>query len=273
MTPRCNFHTHTSFCDGKNTAEEMVIGAIELGCTALGFSGHSYIDEKQTDDWTMSQSGQAEYISEINRLKAIYADKIELLLGIEQDYCSGVPTYPYDYVIGSVHAVVKDGVRIDVDLSPDLLIERVDKYYGGDMLALVKDYYALIADVVNKTNCDIIGHVDLITKFSEKHPLIDTSSNKYRSTALEAVDALTESGRVFEINTGAISRGWRKMPYPEDFILKHLAQKKADIMLNSDAHSKDAIFCGFNKATEYAKACGIKELCVYENGKIKKIKI
>ena len=35
-----NFHTHTVFCDGKNTPEEMVLSAIEKGFTALGFSGH-----------------------------------------------------------------------------------------------------------------------------------------------------------------------------------------------------------------------------------------
>ena len=39
-----NFHTHTSFCDGKNTPEELVLYAIEQGCAELGFSGHSYVD-------------------------------------------------------------------------------------------------------------------------------------------------------------------------------------------------------------------------------------
>ena len=35
-----NFHTHTTFCDGKSTAEEVVRSAIEKGFTAIGFSGH-----------------------------------------------------------------------------------------------------------------------------------------------------------------------------------------------------------------------------------------
>ena len=37
---KVNFHTHSTFCDGKNTAEEMVIAAIEKGFDVLGFSGH-----------------------------------------------------------------------------------------------------------------------------------------------------------------------------------------------------------------------------------------
>jgi histidinol-phosphatase (PHP family) len=37
---RSNFHTHTLFCDGKNTAEEMVQQALANGFEQLGFSGH-----------------------------------------------------------------------------------------------------------------------------------------------------------------------------------------------------------------------------------------
>ena len=44
MIPRFNLHTHTIRCDGKNTAEEMVLAAIELGCEGIGFSGHTHIE-------------------------------------------------------------------------------------------------------------------------------------------------------------------------------------------------------------------------------------
>ena len=36
------FHNHTTYCDGSNTAEEMVQAAVAAGCPAFGFSGHSY---------------------------------------------------------------------------------------------------------------------------------------------------------------------------------------------------------------------------------------
>ena len=41
MIPLCNMHTHTVFCDGKNTVDEMVESAIKLGMKTLGFSGHA----------------------------------------------------------------------------------------------------------------------------------------------------------------------------------------------------------------------------------------
>ena len=37
-----NLHTHTTYCDGNNSPEEMVLDAISAGFNVLGFSGHSY---------------------------------------------------------------------------------------------------------------------------------------------------------------------------------------------------------------------------------------
>ena len=37
-----NFHTHTTYCDGKDTPRALAEEAMRLGCPALGFSGHSY---------------------------------------------------------------------------------------------------------------------------------------------------------------------------------------------------------------------------------------
>ena len=37
-----NLHTHSSFCDGKNTPEEIVNYAIARGFDSIGFSSHSF---------------------------------------------------------------------------------------------------------------------------------------------------------------------------------------------------------------------------------------
>ena len=39
------FHSHTYYCDGKNSPEEMVQSAVDNNFTALGFSGHAYIKD------------------------------------------------------------------------------------------------------------------------------------------------------------------------------------------------------------------------------------
>ena len=42
---KTNFHTHTKWCDGKNTPEEMIASAIEKGFDRLGFSSHVSLPE------------------------------------------------------------------------------------------------------------------------------------------------------------------------------------------------------------------------------------
>ena len=37
-----NYHTHTTFCDGKSTVEEIVLSALAKGFDAIGFSGHGF---------------------------------------------------------------------------------------------------------------------------------------------------------------------------------------------------------------------------------------
>lgn len=36
-----DLHMHSAFSDGRNTAEEMVLSAIEKGLTVVGLSDHS----------------------------------------------------------------------------------------------------------------------------------------------------------------------------------------------------------------------------------------
>ena len=38
-----NLHGHTTYCDGKNRAEEYILEAIEKNFVSIGLSGHSYV--------------------------------------------------------------------------------------------------------------------------------------------------------------------------------------------------------------------------------------
>ena len=41
-----SYHVHTQFCDGRSTAEEMVLSAIENGFDSLGFSSHGHVQDQ-----------------------------------------------------------------------------------------------------------------------------------------------------------------------------------------------------------------------------------
>lgn len=268
MIPYCNMHTHTVYCDGKSTVEEMVNAAINAGLKTIGFSGHFILDIEPPQDWCMDEARVADYRADIIKTRERYKDKINILLGCEKDYFSPIPKEEYDYSIGSVHYVLKDGIYVAMDYEPKLLSEYIKTLYGADATAMAKDYYSLVADVYRKTGAEIIGHFDLLTKFSEKYNIIDTDCKAYRTAALEAADALLEHKELlFEINTGAMSRGWRTSPYPSEFILKHLIEKNGRLIITGDSHSAKDIVYGYEDAVEYARSCGAKELWTVRCGK------
>ena len=243
MTP-CNYHTHSCFCDGKDTPEEMVLAAIRLGCKELGFSGHSYTPFDGS--FCMTRENTLAYRETVRALQKKYADQIKIYLGIEQDYHSPESTEGYEYIIGSVHYVEKDGVYLSIDESKQTQIDMVNQYYNGDFYSFVEDYYALVADVYNKTKCHIIGHFDIITKFNRDGDLFDTNHPRYRAAAQKALKALLDAPAYLEVNTGAMSRGYTTVPYPEqDYLRQWLAAGK-EIIFSSDCHSKDHLLFGYD---------------------------
>ena len=240
---KADFHMHTVLCDGSNTAEEMVLSAIKKGFSAVGISGHSYtfFDES----YCMSRENVKRYLSDINSLKEKYIDRIAVFCGIEQDFYSDYPADAFDYVIGSVHYLKCGEEYLPVDETPDILKDACDRYFGGDIYALCACYFETVAGVAEKTKCDIIGHFDLIAKFIETELFFDTNDPRYQKAWKEAVDALLSYDVPFEINTGAMARGYRTSPYPAADIISYIREKDGRFILSSDAHSKEMIGYGF----------------------------
>lgn len=253
-----NLHTHTVFCDGKATPEELVQKAIALGMETLGFSGHAYTPFD--DGYTMSPESTEQYCNEVRRLQREYAERLHILLGVEEDLFAPRAKGDYDFRIGSVHYVCMDGEYCSVDDTFEILERAVTKHCKGDWYRLTRAYYNAVASVADKTDCDIVGHFDLVSKFNEKFPRFDERDPRYVGAAIEALDFLLERDVVFEVNTGAMSRAWRRLPYPLPIFLHRIAEKRGRVMLSSDAHTADALLYGFRDASAILRASGISSV-------------
>ena len=240
-----DLHVHSVFSDGRDTPRDIVISAIEKGVKTLGFSDHSYTEFDER--YCIQRDKQAEYIRTINELKNKFSDKIEILCATEQDIYSTAPTAGYDYVIGSVHYVLIDGEYIPVDETADILKQAADKYFSGDILSLCEAYFENVGKAYEKTKCDIVGHFDLITKFNEQEQLFDENDPRYIRAYRKAVDKIIEDCKVFEINTGAISRGYRTTPYQSENIRSYIRQNGGKFILSSDSHQKETLCFEFDK--------------------------
>ena len=238
-----DLHTHTCFCDGKNTPEEMILSAIEKGLKTIGLVVHAYIPDAT---YCVSLSGAEEFKKQVNQLKEKYKDKITVLCGVETDYFSDMSLSGFDYIIGSVHYFSVDGVLFDVDHSKDMFVKIVNEVFGGDYYAAAENYYSSVGKVIEKTNADIIGHFDLITKFNQDDCLFSTSHPRYIAAVNGALDKLVKENKPFEINTGAMARGLRKEPYPSMDIIENIKNRGGKFVLSSDSHSAQNIAYQFD---------------------------
>lgn len=243
-----NFHTHTKYCDGKNTPEEMVQYALRLGFDSLGFSGHAYTEIDLS--YCMTPEKTKLYIAEINALKQKYAGKINIYCGAELDYFSPDIGVKYDYTIGSVHYVEANGEYPPVDSSAEIQLETVKKHFGGDYMSYAEKYFETVSQVAEKLRPDIIGHFDLISKFNENDCMFNSDNPRYVKAWQAAALRLIEAGVPFEINTGAIARGARKTPYPSLKIAEFINANGGFFIVTSDCHNGERLDCAFDYVKE-----------------------
>lgn len=268
MYPRTNLHTHTRFSDGKHTAEEMVRFALDKGFFSLGFSDHGCTFPD--DPSAMQPDTEARYRAEILRLKALYAHRIEIALGYEHDASRPETDLSvYDYCIESVHFFQEGGRRLFVDESPEVQRQAIREFFGGDCYRMCERYYEDLCRAIEHTSAEIVGHLDLITKFNDGGRLFDESHPRYRRAALQALELAAEKDKIVEINTGAIARGYRNDPYPAVFLLEAHRSRGGRIALHSDCHDGAKLDQSFGPAAGLARHCGFTEVWGWKDGALR----
>ena len=347
MTTVSNLHTHTVYCDGKNTIDEMIQAALHAGFISLGFSGHCHTGFPDDVCQITDIDG---YFNELEEAKRRYAGTITIFKGLELesrvqgggrpaidprcDYTIGSDhlfwtkegPYSVDYtteewnnalkVTGSIEKLMEcyyeelvsfaEEVPFDIIGHVDLYTKfneggrpaidpRCDYTIGSDHLFWTKEgpysvdytteewnnalkaigsveklmecYYEELVSFAEEVPFDIIGHVDLYTKFNENGKMFDENLPKYKSLSLHYIERLAKTGKIFEVNTGAIGKGYRDTPYPSPFILKRLLELKAPIILSSDSHRTDTISCHFEETEKMLRDIGFREqMRLTENG-------
>lgn len=254
--PSC-IHTHTCFCDGKDLPEVMAQAAFDLGFVSLGFAGHSiwkWFDEAMTDET------QAEYRRRILALKDVYNGKMDILLGVEHEGCSEYDDLQWDFIIESIHDLPFGDRWYSIDWTSDKTDKLISEFCGGDPYSLAKQYFETCSAVYEHSPAQIAGHIDLITKYNEGGRLLDETDPRYLNPALEALETAVRRGLVVELNTGAMARGYRSLPYPGPALLKRLRELGGEITINSDCHDSRYLTCWYEHAAEYLRSFGFDHI-------------
>ena len=259
---KATFHCHSVWCDGRNTVEEMILAALDRGFDAIGFSSHAMFPAFER--YTLGPAAAPEYVREIRSLAEKYRGRIRVLCALEADYIPGVTTpdrsryaaLGLDYLIGSVHWTpspawttgrIDDPSLVPVDHTPEILRDGLRDYFGGDARRLIVRYHELLREMVATCDFDIVGHADLYRKYNVKHPFFDENAPWHLAELEKSADAIAASGRLVEVNTGAIGRGWRDDAYPSDRFRALLRERGVRFVLDSDSHSVETVDAGYDR--------------------------
>lgn len=266
MIYKCNLHTHTQFCDGKCSMEDMTKDAIAKGFDTLGFSPHSFTHF----DTSYCLNDYNAFKQEFLRLKDKYKNDINLMLGIELDAFGSLPDDNFDYVIGSVHYLsVKDDFLSVFDLQQNKVFaldeskQTFDKLlsdgFGGDMIAVAQNYFDTVVNMVQKTKPTIIGHFDLVSLYGD----FGQVQQKYEQIATDAIKKLAGCGCLVEINANRKFKGKGGL-YPADFLITEFAKNGFDFVLSSDAHVTDSLGYDFDNTIAHLKELGVTRLVSFD---------
>jgi histidinol-phosphatase (PHP family) len=292
-----NLHSHTFYDDGQCTADMMVKGAIEAGLDSIGICCHSPI-LRQDATWCIKPRDINDFKRDVYTVRDKYSRHINVYCGVELDNMTErkLDLYGFEYVIGAVHFLpLPDGTAehleyetIDrfpsedgglavqyreVDLSRKALEHYIQAGYDGDAMATAELYYSQYKRMATDKTVDIVAHYDLITKFDEPETtlpanmLFDITNPQYLEAAIEGMRILVQHDKIFEVNTGAVSRGYRQSFYPTRRLLRELKNMGGRITLATDAHRPEHAGFMLEEAARYAMDCGFKEIWVMDKGK------
>ncbi|MBN1463690.1 MAG: histidinol-phosphatase [Paludibacteraceae bacterium] len=264
--PISNFHSHCNFCDGRASMEQFVQYAVAKKLSAFGVSSHAPVPFASR--WAMKADDMPEYIQEFNRLKKLYATKIELYLGLEIDYFANekmavfdaVKNVGLDYRIGSIHHIdnFPDGTRWNIDGSEKVFKLATEQIYNNDVRKIVRRYFELSEEMLCNASFDIIGHLDKIVPNASQFAEFSIADKWYNNLMLSLLTTIKEKQIIVEINTKSfLGRG---ITFPNQQYFKKINELKIPVMVNSDCHYPDLLTAGFNEVYVLLKDAGIKSV-------------
>ena len=222
-----NYHTHTVRCGhatGKD--DEYIQSAIHAGFKVLGISEHIGFEGWDDKNERIAFKDLNQYIKDMQALKEIYNDKIDIKIGFEFEYFSDKETYlkemlsKVDYMIVGQHA------------------KSFDQYYDRTCNDDDVDMYASqICAALDHKLTKYVAHLDYFLLGKE-------TFSKRNEIAIENIcDAVLRNDAYVEMNLKGTTYG-KKMYhdklqyiYPHYDVFRIVASKGCKVVFGYDAHS------------------------------------
>lgn len=257
-----DFHTHTEFSgDSEAPVRAQIERAIALGMKEFCITDHHDYDAGEGGDIFLLDL--AAYFPALQKLRAEYADRIRINIGIElglqchiKPYLEELePTLPVDFIIGSSHFI--DGKD---PYYPSFFEGRTEKE------AYVRYFEASLNRVRSLSCYDVFGHLDYVVRYGPNKNKYYTFS-EYQEYIDPILRTLIEKGKGLECNTSGLKYGLGH-PNPTEPILRRYRELGGEILtLGSDAHAPEHIAYAFPTLGPLLRSCGYRYYTVFHNRK------
>ena len=269
---KCNYHTHTHFCDGKENMKFFVKNAVELNFNHLGFSPHAPISKQYT--FTINDEDIPKYLNEIEDCQTLHP-QIRILKGLECDFIPGLTKgfsyykekYNLDYIIGGVHLVkVPNSNDIWFIDGPkrDTYDDGIACFFSHNIEKAVTCFWEQTFQMIETQEFDIIAHVDKIKMYNQ-HRFFREDEEWYIKLVDHAIELIVKKNLIVEINSRGIYRSRCDSFYPSDYMLARFAKAKTPVVISSDAHRAEELPLYYEEAKNKLINFGFDSLFYFDN--------
>ncbi|KAI1347376.1 histidinol-phosphatase [Xylaria sp. FL0043] len=298
-------HSHSGqFCPGhaKDQLEDIIKHAIGLGYKTMGLTEHmprtaledlypEELDEPEASLAVLMPRHEA-YLKEAQRLQALYAPQISLLIGFEGEWLrpaykpliTELAAHPaIDYFIGSLHHV--NGVPIDYDKEyyaravasaqpltngthTNGVVAKTESGSGNNGEAedveareerTYERYYDQQYEMLVALRPRVVGHFDLIRLMSSD-PGRDVRHWRGVWERIERNLAFVASyGGWLECNSSALRKGLAE-PYPCRVIAEKWLSLNGKFTLSDDSHGIAQVGTNYGRAIDFLSSLNVRSL-------------
>jgi histidinol-phosphatase (PHP family) len=266
-----NFHTHSTYCDGKNSLSDIVEAAKSVPLLSLGFSSHAPLPFER--GWAMKPPDFDSYLSEIEKMRAV-TNTVDVYAGLEVDYVPGkvgpsLYSSRLDYTIGSIHFVdsFDDGDPWEIDNTNMVFMDGLQRIFKGNVRDAIARYFELTREMILKDPPTVIGHIDKIKIQNIDNTLFREEDSWYKKQINDTIEVLKKTECIVEVNTRGIYQKKSLTTYPSPWIIDLLSTSGIPVTISSDAHHPKDLTAGFADAALLLKTCGYNNIHVLREGK------
>lgn len=262
-----NFHTHCTYCDGKEPLAKFVEKAIVLGYDQLGFSSHSPVPFE--NNFSILEQNIPHYVNDIEELQA-QNPNLQIFKGLECDFIPETTKpfaffqqeYKLDYLIGGIHLVKPqndDSIWFIDGPRREIYDQGLAQLFDKNIKKAVTRFWEQSFEMIETQHFDIIAHFDKI-KMHNQNRYFTEDEPWYRQLVDHAIELIHHKHLIVEINTRGIYKGRCPDYYPSDYALTKLAKLRTPMIISSDAHLSEELALGYHEAMKHLKLLGINYL-------------